>query len=145
VSEEEVVEIESGSGPGPDPGLRARVDAIVESALERNASDPVALDISELTSYASILIVTSGNSDRQVRSIAENVIKGLKARGDHPLGVEGMSEGRWVLIDANDIIVHVFDNNARATFNLESLWSDAPKLELHLETPNAAAGSDRME
>ncbi len=105
---------------------------IVEAALERNARQPIALDVHELTSYTDTLVLLTGGSGRQVRAISDNIVKRLKELGDSPLGIEGTEEGRWVLIDANDIIVHVFEHEAREQFNLEGLWSDAPRIDLPL-------------
>lgn len=103
---------------------------IVEAALERGAQRPVALDISLLTSFADAFVLLSGRSDRQVRAIAESVIEALDGSGEAPLGVEGLEEGRWVLIDCNDVVVHVFDPEARHLYALERLWSDAPVIDL---------------
>ncbi len=120
---------------------REKVLAIVESGRERNAEKPVALEIGALTSYADCLVVMNGSSNRQVGAITDNIVKCLKARGEQPLGVEGLKEASWVLIDADDVIVHVFDSETREHFDLEGLWSDAPAMSLpeeeaqtHLET-----------
>jgi ribosome-associated protein len=105
---------------------------IVEAALDRKAEEPVVLDVRQLTAYADTFIILSGRSDRQVRSIAEAVIHALKANGEQPLGVEGLEEGNWVLIDCNDAIVHVFDPETRESYDLERLWRDAPRLVLDI-------------
>ena len=110
----------------------AKAKRIVEAALERMAERPVALDVRELTSYADTFIILSGRSDRQVRSISESVVQALKADGDQPLGVEGLDEGSWVLIDCNDAIVHVFDPETRERYDLERLWRDAIHLDLDI-------------
>jgi len=107
--------------------------AIVEAALERKAERPVVLAIRELTSYADAFVILTGRSDRQVRSIAQSIIQTLKSRGDPPLGVEGLDDGNWVLIDCNDAIVHVFDPETRAQYDLERLWRDAPRIDLGIE------------
>lgn len=112
---------------------------IVEAALERGAQRPVALDIAELTSFADAFVLLSGRSDRQVRAIAESVMEALTASGDAPLGVEGLEEGRWVLIDCNDVIVHVFEPETRELYALERLWSDAPAIDLAELGVDAAA------
>ncbi len=105
---------------------------IVDAALERNAQEPVALDVRELTSYTDCVLVVTGNSQRQLRAISESVVKALKAAGDGPLGVEGGSDASWMLIDANDIIVHVFQPDTRELFDIEGLWEDAPRISLAL-------------
>jgi ribosome-associated protein len=108
----------------------AKLETIVEAALERSAHDPVVMDVSGLTSYTESLVVVSGNSARQVRAISSHVAKSLKAKHEHPLGVEGGDTASWILIDANDAIVHIFDPETREQFDLERLWADAPRIEL---------------
>ncbi|MCH7867140.1 MAG: nicotinate (nicotinamide) nucleotide adenylyltransferase [Myxococcales bacterium] len=121
--------------------LRKKLSTVIEAALARNADRPVILDVHELTSYADCLVIMSGNSNRQVRSIVGQVVKALKADGDIPLGVEGGDNATWMLIDSNDVIVHVFDPDARELFDLEALWGDAPRITLDMPelTPVKAA------
>ena len=122
-----------------DPDQKARW--IVEAALERKAERPIALDMRTLTSYADSFIILTGRSDRQVRSISESIVHVLKQHGEPPLGVEGLDDGNWVLIDCNDAIVHVFDPETRGQYDLERLWRDAPRLDLEIEgvDPNPSA------
>lgn len=103
---------------------------IVNAALERGALDPVALDVSKVTSFADTVVLLTGRSDRQVRAVADGIIAALREAGDAPLGVEGLDEGHWVLIDGNDVVVHVFDPETRDLYDLERLWSDAVPLDL---------------
>lgn len=124
----------------PDPKLKAM--RIVEAALDRRAERPVVLDMRKLTAYADTFIILSGRSDRQVRSIADAIVHALESNGEQPLGVEGMSEGNWVLIDYNDAIVHVFDPETREKYDLERLWRDAPRLDLTLEIRTEGEGGD---
>jgi ribosome-associated protein len=111
-----------------DPLIKARW--IVEAALDRKAECPVVLDMRTLTSYADTFVILTGRSDRQVRSIADSILEKLKAQGEAPLGVEGLDDGNWVLIDCNDAIVHVFDPETREQYDLERLWRDAPRIDL---------------
>jgi ribosome-associated protein len=108
----------------------AKVALIVEAAQERKADDLVGLDIRKISSFADTFIIATGTSDRHVRSVADSIAAALKAHGDPPLGIEGSDEGRWVLIDCGDTIVHVFQQEIRDHYDLERLWSDAPALEL---------------
>jgi len=108
----------------------ARANWVAEAALDKKAVDLVALDVSELTSYADTLVLATGTSDRHTRSIADAIREAASARGEKPLGVEGYDEGRWVLIDLGDVVVHVFQADVRATYDLERLWSDAGTLDL---------------
>ena len=123
-----------------DPLEKARW--IVEAALELKAERPISLDMRQLTSYADTFVILTGRSDRQVRAIADSILQTLKARNETPLAVEGLADGNWVLIDCNDAIVHVFDPETRIQYDLESLWRDAPRLDLGIAgvdpNPNSA-------
>ena len=108
----------------------ARATLVAKAAFELKAERLVALDVRALTSYADTFVMMTGGSDRHVRAIAEAIIDAVKARGEKPLGVEGLDEGRWVLIDLGDVIAHVFQSDVRDEYDLERLWSDAPPLEI---------------
>jgi ribosome-associated protein len=101
-----------------------------EAALDRKALDVVALDVGALTSYADAFVLATGTSDRHARAIADAIREASTRRGEKPLGVEGYDEGRWVLIDLGDVIVHVFQSEVREAYDLERLWSDAAPLDL---------------
>ncbi len=107
-----------------------RATPIAFAALDKKALELVALDVHEVTSVADTYILVTGTSDRHARSIADSVVDAVRASGEKPLGVEGYDEGRWVLIDLGDVIVHVFQEKVRETYDLERLWSDAPAIEL---------------
>ena len=108
----------------------AKARLIADAALDRNARDLVAFEISGLTSYADVMLIATGNSDRQVRAISDSIDERLRKEDERPLGVEGAEGGRWVLLDCDDVVVHVFDSDARAAYALERLWSDAKQLDL---------------
>ncbi|HYB33256.1 MAG TPA: ribosome silencing factor [Steroidobacteraceae bacterium] len=80
------------------------------------------LDVRGLTDIADTMVIASGNSDRHVRSIAERVVEMAKAAGFRPLGTEGAREGEWVLVDLQDILVHVMLARVREFYGLERLW-----------------------
>jgi ribosome-associated protein len=114
---------------------KARIAA--EAALERAATELVALDVHQVVSFADVFLICSGRSDRQVRAIADAIDETISQRGERPLGIEGYDEGRWVLIDLADVIVHVFQVEVREHYDLERLWSDAPTLDLGLPPEGA--------
>ena len=106
-----------------------KLAAITEAALDRKAEDIVVLDVRELTSFADTFVIVTASSDRRARSIADAITESAKHLGDQPLGVEGHDEGRWVLVDLGDVIVHVFQDEVRREYDLERLWSDAPVVD----------------
>ncbi|MFP6654435.1 MAG: ribosome silencing factor [Myxococcota bacterium] len=112
---------------------KKKATRIVEAACELKAERPIVLDVRKLTSYTDTFVILGGRSDRQVRAIADAIVQALKQDNDQPLGVEGLDDGNWVLIDCNDVIVHVFDPETRERYDLERLWRDAPRLELGIE------------
>jgi ribosome-associated protein len=89
------------------------------------AEDTVHIDLAGKTSIADYMVVTSGRSDRHVVSVAERVVKDLEKAGVKRIRVEGMKQGDWVLIDAGDVIIHVFKPEVRNFYNLEKMWTAA--------------------
>lgn len=111
--------------PGPE-----LVEAAAAAAASKNAERIVILDVSKQLVITDHFLICSGNSDRQVKSIAEEVQKALAADENvKPFRREGEREGRWVLLDYVDFVVHVFHKDDREYYDLERLWSDAPKVE----------------
>lgn len=104
--------------------------AAARAADEKTDGDTVVLDVGDVLSITGWFIITSGSSNRQVRAIAESVEEKLKELGGPaPLRIEGMDDGRWVLMDYGDMIVHVFDDETRAFYDLERLWRDVPVVD----------------
>jgi ribosome-associated protein len=98
-------------------------------AARFKALDLVLMDVSGLSSFADYFIVCSGKSGRQVQGIADNLESGLKSMGIKPIGTEGRREGHWVLMDYGDVIIHIFYEPVRYFYDLESLWSEASRVE----------------
>lgn len=117
------------TGPSLD-GIKGLPDVIArgaELALERKALDVVALDLRGVSSATDFFLLATGNSDIQVKAIADNLIDELKKFGARPMHVEGLQGGRWVLVDYVDWVVHIFHPAAREFYQLEHLWADAPR------------------
>jgi ribosome-associated protein len=102
----------------------------VRAIQEKKSIGIVALDVRGLTSLADVFLICSGRSNRQVSAIAEHVRKALREAGMRPLHVEGEKEGHWVLLDYGHVIIHVFYEPVRSFYDLESLWADAPRIDL---------------
>jgi ribosome-associated protein len=101
----------------------ADVVKVVEGALdEMKAVQVRILDVRKLTDIADTLIIASGTSDRHVRSIADRVLEHAKKAGFRPMGVEGQRDGEWVLVDLQDVVVHIMLPRVRELYRLESLW-----------------------
>jgi ribosome-associated protein len=122
---------------------KARV--IVQAALELKAEQPVVLDMRGVSSFADFFIILSGRSDRHVRSVTDSIAHALREADAPPLGVEGHDEGHWVLIDANDVVVHVFEPEIREHFDLERLWSDAPTVDVATDLGIADEGASESD
>lgn len=116
--------------PTPDPNsFPASVSRATDLALERKAHDVVVLDLRGISTATDFFVIAGGNSDVQVKAIAEHVVDELKKEGIRPEHVEGLKGGRWVLIDYVDFVVHVFHPQARDFYQLENLWGDAGRWE----------------
>jgi ribosome-associated protein len=107
-----------------------RIRVLVDAVADRKGEDVVVLDVRQVTSFADTFVLATGSSDRNVRAIADAVVEAAQGSGSAPLGVEGYEEGRWVLVDLGDAIVHVFLPEVREHYALERLYADAPPVEL---------------
>ncbi len=112
---------------GLDGALRA-----LTLALDKKALEPVLLDVRELCSFCNYQLVISGRSDRQIDAIADGISAGLKVDGLRAIGSEGARTGQWALLDYGDFVVHVFLHSAREHYDLEGLWSDAPRIAIEV-------------
>ena len=114
---------------------------VVELALERKAHDVTVLDLRGISTATDYFVVASGRSDVQVKAIADHVVEELKKEGTRPGHVEGLPGGRWVLLDYFDFVVHVFHPQARAFYQLENLWGDAPRWDQPADADGATRGA----
>lgn len=99
--------------------------AVVAALEDIKAKDITVLDVSKLTSMCEAMIIATGDSNRQTKALANNVIVKLKERGATVLGVEGQESGEWVLVDLGDVVVHIMIPVTREYYNLEQLWGAA--------------------
>ncbi len=105
------------------------VAAAARAASEKQARDIVVLDVAKVFVLSDYFLIASGSSDRQVRTIAEEMERAAKALGARPVRREGEREGRWVLLDFVDMVAHVFLDEDREFYGLERLWADAPRVD----------------
>jgi ribosome-associated protein len=113
------------SAPAPPDRL---AEWIAGYAADVKAIELVELDLREILGYADYFVICSGNTDRQTKAIHDRIHEGMKRdHGILPRRVEGTSEGRWILMDYLDVIVHVFTPEARDFYRLEQLWGEAPR------------------
>lgn len=115
--------------PNPSTAGEDFPETVVQAAqlaLERKAEGVVALDLRGISSATDFFVLATGNSDVQVRAIAEHVMEEMAKRGVRPLHVEGLDRARWVLMDFVDFVIHILHPSAREFYQLELLWGDAP-------------------
>ena len=110
--------------------LKKRAIKAAELAIDKKASDTVILELKELSSIADYFVICSGDNPAQIKAIAEAIDDYFSKKKILPLGKEGMDFARWVLIDYGDIVIHVFDRETRAFYDLEKFWIDAPRIPL---------------
>lgn len=108
-----------------DNATRDLARRIVDILVDGKAEDTVLLDISKQSIIADFFIITSGTTDRQARALAERVVESLGETGIKPLRSEGLTDARWVVLDFNGVMVHIFTPFERRFYNLEELWSEA--------------------
>jgi ribosome-associated protein len=100
----------------------------VQIAEDKKAEDILMLDIRALSVIADYFVICTGTSERQVRAIARDLDEQLGKQGITPIHIEGLSDARWVLMDYNTVIVHIFDPVTRDYYRLDKLWAEAPRV-----------------
>ena len=107
--------------------------AVIDALEDIKGFDINTMDVRKLTNMTSYMIVCSATSSRQAKAIGDNVREKMKEKGYHIRGTEGEKEGEWVLVDLNDIVVHIMVPATRAYYNLEQLWGDAEARRGHIK------------
>jgi ribosome-associated protein len=113
----------------PKTGVPGALRTAVRSIEARKALDVIILDVRDVNDATDFFVIATGTSDAHVRGIAEAMMEDLRGEEQRAHHVEGLSLGRWVLLDYVDFVVHLFHPETRAFYQLERLWSDAPELE----------------
>jgi ribosome-associated protein len=132
------------SAPTPKTKLEIR-DALscalacAKLGIDKKAENVRILDLSQLSAFTDYFVILNGASDRQVQAIADSIDQELREAGMKLLSVEGLQEGRWVLMDYGDVIVHIFLDALREYYDLERLWADAPRVKIPPEYYGPAA------
>lgn len=122
----------------PTFDLEAMKAAVIDALEDIKAFDISVMDVRKLTSLTNYMIVASATSTRQAKAIADNVTVKLKEKGFNIRGTEGGKEGEWVLVDLDDIVVHIMIPTARAYYNLEQLWGSLEGRRSHIKNDSQA-------
>ena len=127
--------------------LQSSIDAvrIAAAAADRmKGTDIVAFDVTGPIAITDVMMIVTASNERQVLAVAEEIEKDLYTQGGHlqPRSREGLQEGRWVLLDFGDFVIHVMHEEERRFYRLESLWKDCPAIDLQLPQAPEAASDD---
>jgi ribosome-associated protein len=125
------------STPMKSLDLETMKSAVVDALEDVKAIDIKVMDVTKLTAITSYMIIASGSSNRQTKSLAHNVVVKIKELGGEVYGIEGEKEGEWVLVDLGDILVHVMQPSVRDYYNLEQLWGAAESRRTKAESKTA--------
>jgi ribosome-associated protein len=118
----------TGWGSVASEAARETARAIAIAALDKKAVGLEILEVAGRVDYADFLVVMTGRSDRHASALAQGIEDALKKQGLRPLAVEGLPHGSWVLMDFGDVVVHVFQDEARQLYDIEGLWLDVRRL-----------------
>src|SRR5689334_11925573 len=121
-----------------DPSCQKALQC-ARAAIDKKAENVKVLDLTQLSGFTDYFVICSGMSDRQVQAIADSVASSMDVEGHEVLSTEGYSDGRWVLMDFGDVVVHVFLDALREYYDLENLWADAPIVRVPSEFYGPAA------
>ena len=112
-----------------EPSISRKSARIVEWLREKQARDILSLDVREINSYTEAMIIVSAQNIRHAQALADWALAKFSETGMEVLGMEGYHPGYWILVDGNDVVLHIFQSEYRAFYNLDGLWREAPRLE----------------
>lgn len=115
---------------GVPQGSRNKALLCARAAIDKKAENVKILNLTDISGFTDYFVVCSALSDRQVQAIADSVEFTMKQDNHEILAAEGYSEGRWVLMDFGDVVVHIFMDALREYYDLEALWADAPRVKI---------------
>ena len=110
---------------------------IATAGIEKKASGLEVIDVAGRVDYADFLVLMSGRSDRHVTALASAIEEALRKRNKRALAVEGLPHANWVLMDFGDVVVHVFQDDARSAYDIDSLWMDARRVPVPIDEPSS--------
>ena len=120
--------------------IRKKQRAVVEALEDVKGYDIMVFNTARLPSMFERVVIASGDSNRQVKSLADNVQKQIKAKGEKVYGVEGQRSGEWVLVDLGDVVVHIMHPTVREFYNLEEIWGGKPvRMKTEAKAPKKKA------
>ena len=129
--------------PEPSAVTRELALALAAAGIEKKALGIEILDVSGKVDYADFLVIMTGRSDRHVHAIATGLEEALRLKKVRPLSMEGLQASSWVLIDFGDVVVHVFQEDARRLYDIEGLWIDAGRVDVPAPMSGAAGGESK--
>ena len=127
----EAVKIEVAAQPTPFSELDPELQLAIKCAADKKAVDIVGLDLRDIASFTEFFVIATGNNQRQVQAIADEINEQLKKQlQTRPVRIEGYSSAEWVLLDYGDFVFHIFNGEAREFYDLARLWRDARKVDI---------------
>ncbi len=120
---------------------REKALALAAQLATRKGIDILVFDLQEISSFTDFFLLATGTSNRHVKTLAEATLEKARQLGERPLGVEGDPPGRWILVDLADVVVHLFEAEAREFYALERLWGEAECVELAALEDRAAGAA----
>jgi len=106
------------------------LEIAVKAADSKRGEDIIALDVHEISLLADYFMITHATSERQLKAIVDEIVEKVEENGVEVKRIEGKDGAKWILVDLGDVVVHVFQTEERAFYNLEKLWSDAPLVDI---------------
>jgi ribosome-associated protein len=125
--------------------LDDRIKLAISAASEKKALHTVVLDLREIATFTDYFVITSGNNERQVQAISDEIVETLKKSGTPAARVEGYKTAEWILLDYGDFVVHIFHEQSRTFYDLERLWRDSQPVALPAELTGEVSSSLRNE